>query len=236
MIRKVIYKKQKILVYSNNQKKFLSKYLTPNQIIVFPFCVRLSSEDLSANNKCLRICIPGSVNNHRRDYDGLFQLLKEHHQNYAKQICIDLLGYIPKSEAGVIVQIDELQKLGIEIIYNQDFIDEVTYNKRLQLCDVILGNLKPSLNETSKYGETKETGVIFNMIKAAKPGIFPDTYPIDSNLKPICLIYHDDLHPLLLGLLTDTTQIYELKKQALQIAALYEPSSLYPTLIKQLKN
>lgn len=236
MVCKIIKKKQKVLVYSNNQKKFLSKYLTSDQIIVFPFCVRQPSEDLSVNNKCLRVCIPGSVNNHRRDYDGLFQLLKEHHQNYAHRICIDLLGYIPKTENHIIPQIEELKKLGIQIIYNQNFIDADTFNLRLQLCDIVFGNLKPNLNQQSKYGETKETGVIFNMIKAAKPGIFPDTYPIDKSLQSICLTYHNDLHALLLGLLTDNAQIYDLKQRALEITKQYEPKNLYPKLIAQLNN
>jgi hypothetical protein len=106
----------------------------------------------------------------------------------------------------------------------------------LRLCDVFLGNLKPRLNQQCKYGETKETGVIFNMIKAGKPGIFPDSYPIDKNLKPICLIYDKDLHPLLSGLLKDNTKIYDLKERALEIAKLYEPANLYPQLVKQLNN
>jgi len=234
MVNRIIVQNQKVLVYSDNQKKFLSKYLAPEQIIVFPFCAHQPADDLSVNNKRLRVCIPGSVDNHRRDYDGLFQMLKQNYQNYAHRLCIDLLGYIPKSESYIIPKITELQKLGIQIIYSRDFIDETTYNQRLQLCDIILGNLKPSLNQKSKYGETKETGVIFNMIKAGKPGIFPDTYPIDKSLESICLVYHKDLHPILSGLLTDNTQIYALKKRTLEIVKSYEPANLYPQLIKQL--
>lgn len=236
MVATIKSEKQKVLVYSNSQKACLANYLPANQIIVFPFCVRQATEDLSVENKVLRVCVPGSVDNHRRDYNELFEMLKQNKSDYAGKICIDLLGYIPKHESKLVPKIEELKMLGIDIIYNTDFIDEATYSRRLQLADIILGNLKASLNEQSKYGETKETGVVFNMIKAAKPGIFPSTYIIDELLKPICLVYDNDLHPLLLGLLADNAQIYLLKQKALQIAMHYEPHNLYSKLIAQLNN
>ncbi|MFC5284577.1 hypothetical protein [Pedobacter alpinus] len=236
MLTKIISQNQKVLVYSEAQKKTLSKYLSAKQVVVFPFCVREVTADLSVNNKFLRVCIPGSVDNHRRDYDGLFELLKKNHLLFANQICFDLLGYIPKTETTIIPQIKELEKLGIQIIYNQNFIDDKEYNERLQLCDVILGNLQASLNHQSKYGETKETGVVFNMIKAAKPGIFPNFYPVEEILKPICLLYSSDLEQLLLGLIKDNTQLHTLKQKAIEISKFYEPQYLYPKLIKQILN
>ena len=224
-------KKNKVLVYSDSQIEYLSAFFKKEDILVFPFCIHQPTTDPSIKNNKLRICIPGSVDNHRRDYSGLFKLLQDQIISFKEHLIVDLLGYIPKSERHLTLSISKLQNLGLEIIFNQDFIDQEEYQDRLNLCDIILGNLKVSLNNQSKYGETKETGVIFNMIKAAKPGIFPSSYPIPKNLQKVCLVYTNDLETVIKDLIEDKNKLKELKEAAKIVAKEYEPKNLYSVLI-----
>lgn len=221
---------QKVLVYSDSQKEHLSSFFNNKNIIVFPFCIHQPSQDLSTENNLLRICIPGSVDNHRRDYLGLFDLITSNLELFKGKICIDLLGYIPKKEFYLIPKIEKLSKSGITFIFGKGFIEEAEYNYRLNSCDIILGNLNVQLNSQSKYGLTKETGVIFNMIKAGKPGIFPAHYPIPTDFKSICLIYTDNLIDQLLSLINDKYKLELLKVEAKEVMKKYEPLNLYKIL------
>ena len=231
IVKKLVQQNHKILVYSDAQKEYLIQFTRRENIVVFPFCIHQPTKDNSQNNLKLRICIPGSVDNHRRDYSGLFKLLEDQFLDLKGKICIDLLGYIPKTEKHLIASIVKLNNLGIEIIYNESFIAKEEYQNRLNLCDIILGNLRVNLNIQSKYGETKETGVIFNMIKSAKPGIFPSAYLIPKNLQNICLTYTDNLGEIIRDLITNSQKLKELKREAKKAVIEYEPENLYQTLI-----
>ncbi|MBK0382256.1 hypothetical protein I5M32_04720 [Pedobacter sp. SD-b] len=235
VVEKAKAKGDKILVYGNTQKEYLQRYLKAANIIVFPFCIHQTPQDLSLNNKELRVCIPGSVDDHRRDYDGLLEGLKENATFFKGKIMIDLLGYIPKNNQYLIPKIKELQNLGLLFRYQKDFIQTNEFENRLNSCDIILGNLKPSLDNQSKYGQTKETGVIFNMIKAAKPGIFPNSYPIPNDLKTICLSYQDNALIVLKQLIENPSLLVSLKEKAKLAVKVYEPKNLYPKLIQDLK-
>lgn len=231
IVQKLALHNSKILVYSDAQKEYLIQFAKGENIVVFPFCIHQKNEDISQNNLKLRICIPGSVDNHRRDYSGLFKLLEDQLLDLKDKICIDLLGYIPKTEKHLMTSILKLKNLGMEIIYNEKFIAKEEYQTRLNLCDIILGNLRVNLNIQSKYGETKETGVIFNMIKSAKPGIFPSAYLIPKNLQKICLTYTDNLGEIIRDLITNSTKLEQLKQEAKKAVIEYEPKNLYQTLI-----
>lgn len=232
IIKNLKAKGDKVLVYSDSQKAYLQKFIDASKIIVFPFCIHQSNIDLSQNNQKLRICIPGSVDNERRDYVGFFDVLKQNISSFRGKIIVDLLGYIPKNSQFLVPQILELENLGIQFFYQTSFLKADKFEQRLNTCDVILGNLKVNLNNQSKYGETKETGVIFNMIKAAKPGIFPSGYIIPNNLKPICLNYDGDVYSILKSLIKDASLVKDLKEKAKIVVKAYEPENLYQKLVQ----
>lgn len=229
---KIRNKSSQILVYSESQKTYLTQFIDDKRILSFPFCIHQNTEDLSIKNQKLRICIPGMVDPHRRDYDGLFKMLAHHSNDFKEKLTVDLLGFVPDTGKYLISKIKQLNKVGIEVLSNEEFISKDVYQKRLLSSDIILGNLKVNLNSQSKYGETKETGVIFNLIKAAKPGIFPSDYPIPKELKSICISYHDDLYPVIFELIQDKNKLLSLKTEAKVLVKEFEPQSLYHRLIK----
>jgi hypothetical protein len=231
IINKIRSSNSQILVYSESQKTYLTQFIKEQKIIAFPFCIYQNAEDLSINNQKLRICIPGMVDTRRRDYDGLFEVLTHHISDFKGKLILDLLGFIPDSGKHLIPKINQLNEDGIEVIFNEEFISKDIYEKRLFSSDIILGNLKVNLNSQSKYGETKETGVIFNLIKAAKPGVFPADYPIPTDLKSSCISYQDDLYPVIFDLIQDKKKLNQLKESVKIAVQNYEPQNLYARLV-----
>nr|MBC7614002.1 hypothetical protein [Pseudopedobacter sp.] len=231
IIHKIKNSESQILVYSESQKTYLTQFIEKKKIIAFPFCIHQESEDLSINHQKLRICIPGMVDTHRRDYDSLFFVLTDHVDDFKGKLTIDLLGFIPDSGKYLIPKIKQLNEAGIDVIFNEEFISKDVFQKRLFSSDIILGNLKVNINSQSKYGETKETGVIFNLIKAAKPGIFPVGYPIPTDLKSSCISYQNDLYPVIFDLIQDQNKLNKLKESAKIAVQNYEPQNLFAQLV-----
>jgi hypothetical protein len=222
----------KIIAYSHSQGVYLKKFVNADHIVVFPFCLFENIKDTSISNRKIRICIPGSVSNTRRDYTGLFKLMNDHCGFFAKNVTLDILGYIPPSERHLLSKIEELISQKVEVFYNIDFIDTTSFDVRLGKADIILGNIKVSLNPNQRYGETKETGVIFNAIRCGKPALLPATYNVDDNLKPACIFYQDDsdLFTKIALLFNNKTVLNELKIKALEQAKNYTPQNLYNKL------
>ena len=200
--------------------------------MVFPFCIHQNLEDLSKNNKKLRICVPGSVDESRRDYHLLIEVLKNNQSFFNERVSVDFLGYISKDNQEILKHILALEANGLTVFYNQGFINHTQFDERLQACDIILGNLKVNINSQSKYGETKETGVIFNMIKAAKPGVFPSSYQPLKELENACLFYNDNLFETLQILVLNPSIINNLKNNIKEAVKEFEPLNLYQKLIK----
>ena len=231
-INRLLSVNYRIIVYSHSQKKHLIQYVPEDRIIVFPFCLYDGMTDNSAANKKLRLCIPGTVTNRRRDYSSLLHMINTHFAFFKENITLDMLGYIYKDENTLREQAEALQKKGFDIIFNTGFIATDEFNTRLSMADVILGNLKVQVNAYRKYGVTKETGVIFNIIKSGKPGILPHEYTTDAELKDICLFYNNyaDLLKIIEQLVAQKEKTEALKIKAQQVAGQYTPEKLYNLL------
>jgi hypothetical protein len=148
------------------------------------------------------------------------------------KIILDLLGYIPEDNRFLINDINELISKGFSIDYNEGFIDSHEFDQRLSKCDIILGNLKVQMNVFRKYGETKETGILFNIIKSGKPGILPYEYPIDEELTDICLFFknYTELGALILRMIDHPEIIANLKAKSRLAVKQYSPENLYHLL------
>lgn len=232
LVNQIILRNGVFLVYSDAQKQYLLSLNARLNILVFPFCIHQNLEDLSKNNKKLRICVPGSVDESRRDYHLLIEVLKNNQSFFNERVSVDFLGYISKDNQEILKHILALEANGLTVFYNQGFINHTQFDERLQACDIILGNLKVNINSQSKYGETKETGVIFNMIKAAKPGVFPSSYQPLKELENACLFYNDNLFETLQILVLNPSIINNLKNNIKEAVKEFEPLNLYQKLIK----
>ena len=106
------------------------------------------------------------------------------------------------------------------------------FDDNLSKADIILGNMHLQQGANSIYGKTKETGIIFTMIKAAKPGILPVDYPCDDNLKSSVLTFknYSDIVRILEHLYNHRNELAILQVKALENALKFTPLSIYSKL------
>src|ERR1035437_6196289 len=84
----------KFVVLSSILKKELSVYIKNDLIEVVPFSFYDKNlTDKSLLNARLRICIPGTLSNDRRDYLGVLDLIDNNSELFRTRIELDLLGY-----------------------------------------------------------------------------------------------------------------------------------------------
>jgi hypothetical protein len=226
------------IVHSFSVKQFLSKFVPAYKITVFPFAIYEYMPDNSTSNIKLRICVPGIVSNARRDYDSLFRVLLSNAEKLKGKLTVDLLGFIPKEELHLLHTIKTLQGYGIDMVYYLEFVFGEKYDHPLSQADIILGNLRVEKNSTQKYGQTKESGTVYNMVRGAKPGLLPQDYPLDKEFHASSLLFkdYDDLGEIILQLVDDSVKIDVLKQQAKINSELFSPASLYQLLMAEKVN
>jgi hypothetical protein len=227
----------KFVVLSSLMKKELSIYIKNDLIEIVPFSFYDKKlTDKSQFNTRLRICIPGTLSINRRDYLGILNLFDINSELFVTKIELDLLGYPLQKEDFKIIQEAKLLVIkGIKVhLYEHSFIPTYIFNENLSKADIILGNLKIQQGKFSFYGKTKETGVTFALIRAAKPGIMVEGYEIMDELKSSVLIYKDlnQLKEILIRLADDKNYLAILKKEAQRNSISFEPALIYKNLHK----
>lgn len=235
ILRKVYSYNHHFIVHSYSVKQFLAKFVPANKISVFPFAIYEYMPDNSINNTKLRICVPGIVSNIRRDYDSLFRVLLLNAEKLKGKVTVDLLGYIPEEELHLLETIKTLQSNGIDMVYYLEFVFGEKYDRPLSQADIILGNLRVEKNSSQKYGQTKESGTVYNMVRGAKPGLLPENYPLDEEFHSSSILFkdYDHIGEIILQLVNDSAKIAFLKQQAKINSEQFSPVSLYRLLIPE---
>jgi hypothetical protein len=238
LIKKVNRYKYQYIVHSSGQKQFMSKFVPAEKITIFPFAIYEYLQDGSGENKKLRVCIPGIASNSRRDYDSLFKVLLEKVDLLKDKMVLDLLGFIPKNEENEIVPpIKSLISKGLEVLHYFEFVYGERYDNLLSQCDILLNNQKVNKSPSQIYGVTKESGMLFNMIRGCKPGVLPSAYPVDQEFHASAIFFDDyeQLGNLLVDLVNHPEKLQAMKSHAAGLSEKYSPKSLYPVLMDKSK-
>ncbi|MGB5633779.1 MAG: hypothetical protein WBM86_13520 [Waterburya sp.] len=225
----------KLIVHSEGQKEALEEYSCKLPIIVFPFAIYEGMEDSSQSNQVLRICIPGVITQSKRDYLGLFQAFLQNAEALRDRICLHLLGYVTereKEKMGVVIS-DFIINSGYKVQYHDSFVYGEEFDRAIANCDLLLNNQFISKNNTEVYGKTKESGMIFNMLRAAKPGLLPREYNVSPEFHKCTLFFDDYPHlvEIIQQIVDDPQRLKQLKRAAKELAASYSPESLYSKLV-----
>ena len=236
IISKVIKSKGRFVTMTQAMGDALAKYVSSKHVAIIPFSVFDDKKihKLPTNTQ-LRVCIPGFLSEARRDYDAIFKLLDNDSEQFLKtHIEWDFLGGINKAENGQAIKIKAEKYIseGHKIHVYESFISMEEFDDNLSKADIILGNMHLQQGANSVYGKTKETGIIFTMIKAAKPGILPTEYPCDTNLKSSVLTFnnYDDVLEILKQLFNNRNELAILQAKALENALKFTPLSIYAQL------
>ena len=221
------------IVHSKGQYNLLSQYVPKEKITIFPFAIYEGMEDQSVNNQSLRVCVPGIITKERRDYATLFDEIIKHIDKLKGKLTLDLLGYINEREKDEMEPlIKKVQNAGIEVLYYPGFVFGKQYDDLLSKSDILLNNQKVEKSPTAKYGVTKESGMIFNMLRGAKPGIIPSAYQVNEEYLPSTLFFDDyvQLGEILVDLVENPAKIQDLKANAIHLSEQYLPEKLYERL------
>jgi hypothetical protein len=176
----------------------------------------------------------------RRDYYSLLYIIEKDFQFYSQSVEFDFLGGIAHKEGGNRIrdQIKRLSDKGAKIIYyDKPLVPIEEFDQQLAKADLILGNIKIKVDKFSYYGKTKETGIPFTMIRAAKPGILPYKYPSLTDLESSTLRFTDysDLDRIIREIVSNKIDMEKIKTEAITNSLKFEPAALYKKLIlKQL--
>jgi hypothetical protein len=213
ILKTILDNNGKVVVLNSILKKELMQYIDKVKIEVIPFSVYDQCiADNSAGNQKIRICIPGILSTARRNYDAVFNILERNIELFKGTVELDLLGGVNSAKYGnnIINAAEKLIAKGMVIYYTKTpFISIEDYDKRLACADIILGNLKIKIDKYSSYGKTKETGVIFVMIHAAKPGLIIAGYPIPEELQSSTIVFssYNELAEIMKTLVEDRNKI-----------------------------
>lgn len=224
----------KLVVHSEGQKNTLIKYSCKLPIIVFPFAIYEGMDDLSQENEVLKICIPGVISQAKRDYLSLFAALQQSSEDLRDRIFLHLLGYVTEREKREMeTAISDLVDCGYQVYYHDSFVYGKEFDAGIANCDLLLNNQFISKNNTEVYGQTKESGMIFNMLRAAKPGMLPREYHVSSEFHDASLFFDDYYHlvALVRQVLDDERLLEQLKTSAKQLSENYLPKNLYSRLV-----
>ena len=224
----------RIIVHSEGQKEVLLKYSCQSPITVFPFAIYEEMDDLSESNQVLRICIPGVITQAKRDYLGLFEALQEKAEALSDRLELYLLGYVTEREQPAMTDaIADLQNSGYKVLYHDSFVYGEEFDRAIASCDLLLNNQFISKNSTEVYGKTKESGMIFNMLRAAKPGLLPKEYNVSSEFSDCTLFFDSYPHlvDLIKEIINDPQRLQQLKAAAKKLSVSYLPKNLYSRLI-----
>jgi hypothetical protein len=228
------------VVLSASQKNYLSQFVPNDKVIAFPSIINEGIEkqpaQCTSTNGKTRICIPGIVTDTRRDYSGLFSILETILPQIKGKLVIDFLGFVEKRELNLLQNLQDLEKMGLDVLYSADFVDAVTFDESLDKADILLNNQKVKVSHTGKYGLTKESGLLYNIVRGAKPAIFPAEYAVDEEFEDVLMYYKSEkeLTDILLGLANGEIDIEKYKTKAAEVAMDYTSSSLYKRLVNPL--
>jgi hypothetical protein len=233
IVRKILKTDGRFVVLNSTLKNELKTFIPEDKIEIIPFSVYNSSLKCeSKNDNVVRICIPGMVSEFRRDYYLVSKVLFDNLEKFKGKIEIVLLGFVSDKEFGfrIVEEFKKLNDSGIKVRYfTNDYIPLDIYDQELANSDIVLGNININIDKYSKYGKTKETGIPFAMIKAAKPGILPKDYPSLGELESSTLRFSNSnsLVEVLTELISNKSKILELNKEALKNSQKYTPNKIY---------
>ncbi|HFK5583972.1 hypothetical protein CMU89_01540 [Elizabethkingia anophelis] len=121
------------------------------------------------------VAIPGTVDQHRRNYKRIFNKIKYFRGNFT-------FSFLGRAEGK---ELDKLQRVSqnlpdhINIEYYDSRVSHEEFERKMQAAEVLWCPIQKEtrfFGITEIYGKTKMSGNIGDAIKYAKPAIFPKSY------------------------------------------------------------
>lgn len=228
-----------LLMLSDNIKEYaLKAYNVKKRIIVFPYSVNENIKVTHSENDKTTIVIPGIIEKGRKDYDMVIDAFCSLDKLKYKLV---LLGK-PKSTYGleIIEKCKKIENEGFDVKYFDDYVKQEDFEVFMNMSDVVLAPI--SINTSyggieEKYGQSKETGAVFDIIRYVKPGIIPKELTTSKDIESACLLYtgKEELSNALKKI-NDKNVIRQLRFNALRVSENYYYKNVARRFIESLKS
>lgn len=236
--RNILNSGGKFVVLNGNLSKELSRFTNPSNIEEIPFSIYQPKLEDKSTNEQFRICIPGMLSTSRRDYFSVFEMMRKNPSIFKSNVLVDLLGGINSSEAGDEV-LKEAKKLEIEGFgiryYEKELVAINEFDEELSKANIVLGNMHVIMNEFNIYGKSKDSGIMYTMVKVAKPGLLPTGYSILPELESSTLVFKDyaELANIIKGLIDNKDSLALLNINAKKNSEFFSPELIYKRISKK---
>lgn len=211
--RLIIEKVAGCIVVSSNVKNYVVDNNLIKNIFMIPF-VSINISDfkngkfLNNNNKRFTIVIPGNVSSKRRDYNTILDTFEELKKELPELKLVLLGRLIKEDERKIYERINTINsKNANDISYWTTYIEQNLFEEEISKANVLIGNvnIEYSGNDNIEYyGQSKETGILFLMLKYKKITLVPEQYEVPKLLSSIMLKYGTDksMYSVVLDLIT----------------------------------
>ncbi|ACM92277.1 hypothetical protein NAMH_1658 [Nautilia profundicola AmH] len=217
-------KADKFFVSSDNMKKFILNHtdIKEYNIYVMPFMLN-NNMFFHKNTKIKKIVYPGIISTTRKKYDNFFKLAQRY-----ENIEFVLLGSPsnnPKEKSKEVI--NKIKKLNLNNVkYFQHYLSDEEYQQELKTASLIFSELRVEFFKEDYeeiYGETKDTGISYLMIKYSLPLIvnieFKNLHVLDDST--LYFSSTDDLYQILEELLNNNTKYKKLLENAIKSSKLF---------------
>lgn len=217
-----------------------NKKIYKKPLVTIPHTLK-ELEPVKINNDKIIITIPGGIDGVRRDNDLTLDVIEEvnklsdrFHFVFAGRVTGHLGERIMKRKK-------ELKKRGLSIQHVYDEQSNFAFDEQMKISDIILLPLNVNTKYegiTEIYGNTKVTGVIYDMMRFCKPGIVPEELVVPPTMKGSLITYKNknDLVKILLTLANDREKLRELNNNAEKNSFYYTENEIRNRVLPQIKN
>ena len=182
MLKEKVYKQKKTIF---NSKFFGYLGNSSNEIDnLYSIPIHFNQYHKITKKNEILICIPGSVEQKRKDYLAVIELIKKIKPNPLLHFVF--LGKVKEKKIKL-----ELERLvnknlkNLKITYFTSRVEQEEFDKLMNVADFIFCPIHKKTDfylQDEFYGKTKISGAEFDCITYGKPAIFPSFYSFDWNI------------------------------------------------------
>lgn len=238
--KKILKKTSAIIVCEELLKNYITKNnLYKKEIISIPYTLTESFTAVVSSKK-LNIAIPGAIDgNMRRNYDFCINTLNEAFL-LGYNICVTFIGEVIGHEGQRIKKsIEQMQQKGYDVRHVFDKSSNAVFDEEMKKASIVFMpvNINTKYEKNKEiYGETKITGVLYDMMRFKKPGIVPINFQVPPTISSSVLNYaeKDDFLVTLKKLTENNHMLSEITEKAERNSEYYSVDSIKKRVLRLL--
>lgn len=240
---KIVSKSSGLILQEELFINYVKKHkLYKKPIAIVPHTLKESEREITETNKNLKIAIPGAIDGYnRRNYKFCLSAIEKTHK-LNPNIEYVFLGKVKTKQGEEIYnKIKELKNNGCNVKQLYDEKSNTLFDSEMRSCDIVFMPVNISFKYEGipeTYGQTKVTGVLYDMMRFQKPGIIPDEYAVPPTMKSSIITYssENDFITQILDLEKNREKLNQLINNAKENSEYYSADSIRNRVLPWFEN